>query len=253
MYEAYWSLRENPFRSGGHDRFHFAGRGQEEAQARLTYSLRSGRGMVLLTGRTGNGVTTALERFARGCDGRIIRNPACGTAEALEALASALEAPAGGRAYDAVVKTIASMASPVLLWDDAHLVAPQALEILRLLCDIPCAGETRLTAVIAGEVALEDKVHATPALAGRVEISFRLPPLEEDELKPYLETRLTAAGAGRPLFEDEAFSTIGFHAGGNPRRINALCDGALLLGATEKVPMVTRDIIRRAAAEMERS
>jgi type II secretory pathway predicted ATPase ExeA len=252
MYESHWGLRENPFRPSGHERFYFPSRGHEEAQARMLYALRGGRGLVLLTGRTGHGVTTALERFAASCDGRIVRAPAAGPAEAVEVLAGALDATAGGRPYDALVKTLERMASPVVLWDDAHVAAPSALEVARMLCDVRCAGETRLTAVLAGELALEDRVRATPALAGRVEISFRLPGLDEDEVRPYVEARLAAAGAQRPVFEDAAWATIGFHAGGNPRRIQALCDGALLVGSVEKASKVTREIVRRAAAEMER-
>jgi general secretion pathway protein A len=253
MYESYWGLRENPFRPSGHERFYFPSRGHEEAQARMLYALRGGRGLVVLTGRTGHGVTTALERFGASCDGRIVRAPAADATEGVAVLAGALDAAAGGRPYDALVRTLEKMASPVVLWDDAHLVAPAALEVARLLCDVRCAGETRLTAVLAGELALEDRVRATPALSGRVEISYRLPGLEEDELRPYVEGRLSAAGATRAIFDEGAWSSIGFHAGGNPRRVQALCDGALLVGSVEKTAKVTRDIVRRAAAEMERS
>lgn len=253
MYEAHWGLKENPFRSSGHDRTHYPSRAHEEAQARMLYALRGGRGLMLLTGRTGHGVTTAVERFSRTCDGRVVRSPAADSSEALEALASVLEAPAGGRPYDQVVKTVSAMASPVVLWDDAHLAAAPALEVLRLLCDVPCAGDTRLTAVIAGELALEEKVRAAAALAGRVEIAYRLPGLDEDELRPYVEKRLASAGAARKVFDDAAWGSIGFYAGGNPRRINTLCDGALLLGATEKAEIVTPEIVRRAAVETERS
>lgn len=253
MYESYWGLKESPFRSSGHDRHHFPSRAHEEAQARMLYALRGGRGMMLLTGRTGHGVTTAVERFARSCDGRVFRAPAQDASEALEAIASVVEAPAAGRPYDQVVKTLSAMASPVLLWDDAHLAAPQALEVVRLLCDVTCAGETRLTAVLAGELSLEERVRATPALAGRVELSYRLAGLDEDELRPYLEKRLSAAGASRRIFDDAAFPSIGFYAGGNMRRINALCDAALLLGCSEKAALVTPEVVRRASVEVERS
>lgn len=252
MYEAWWALKENPFRAPGHDRAGFAARGHEEAQARMLYALRGGRGMMVLTGRTGCGVTTAVERFARTCDGRVVRGPARDAGEALEVIAGAVEAPAGGRLFDAVSRTVAGMASPVILWDDAPLAAPEALEVLRLLCDIPCAGDTRLTAILAGELCLEDLVRRTPGLAGRVELAFRLHGLEEDELRPYVEGRLWTAGASRPIFAGEAFGSLGFHAGGNVRRVNALCEGALLLGAMAKAPEVTAEIVRQAASELER-
>src|SRR5688500_18978721 len=135
MYESHWGLRESPFRSSGHDKHHFASRAHEEAQARMLYALRGGRGMMLLTGRTGHGVTYACEHYARGSEGREFGATAKDASVALEAIAEVGEAPAAGRPYDQVVRTQSAMASPVLLWDEAHLAASPAKEVMRQLCD----------------------------------------------------------------------------------------------------------------------
>jgi general secretion pathway protein A len=50
----------------------------------------------------------------------------------------------------------------------------------------------------------------------------------------YVQHRLQAAGAARPLFDERALAAIHRLSHGSPRRINRLCDLALLIGYAEE-------------------
>ena len=60
MYEAFFGLREKPFALAPDPEFLFLGRHHRRALTLLDYTLRSGLGFALVTGRVGCGKTTVV-------------------------------------------------------------------------------------------------------------------------------------------------------------------------------------------------
>ena len=83
----------------------------------------------------------------------------------------------------------------------------------------------------------------------RISIRFHLKGLKEEETRQYITHRLRVAGATREIFEEEAFHAIHESTGGIPRRINQICDLALLTGFGFKVPKITIAIIREVVMD----
>src|SRR5690606_35437553 len=87
-------------------------------------------------------------------------------------------------------------------------------------------------------------------LAQRVIARYHLGPLSEAETGAYVAHRLAVAGAGGTPFPPALTPLIHALTHGVPRRINLLCDRALLGAYVENSPQVTRTILKKAAAEV---
>jgi type II secretory pathway predicted ATPase ExeA len=65
-----------------------------------------------------------------------------------------------------------------------------------------------------------------------------------------VEHRLKVAGASEPIFEPEALATLHQLTHGVPRRINRLCDLALLIGYAEGLRRLTSDHLEAVQDEL---
>jgi general secretion pathway protein A len=113
----------------------------------------------------------------------------------------------------------------------------------RKLLQIILIGQPELRAMLA-RPELEQ-------LAQRVIARFHLDALSKDETEAYIRHRLGVAGLSGPVpFDRRAIERIQQISRGVPRRINLLCDRALLGAYATGKSTVTRDIVDKAAAEV---
>jgi general secretion pathway protein A len=126
------------------------------------------------------------------------------------------------------------------------------LEQLRLLTNLETSERKLLQIILIGQPELRTML-ARPELeqlAQRVIARYHLGPLGEAETGAYIAHRLAVAGAVGVPFPPALTPLVHRLAHGVPRRINLLCDRALLGAYVENSPQVTRPILRRAAAEV---
>jgi general secretion pathway protein A len=127
------------------------------------------------------------------------------------------------------------------------------LEQLRLLTNLETSERKLLQIILIGQPELRGML-AQPELeqlAQRVIARYHLGPLSVAETGAYVAHRLTVAGAhpGNPIPASLA-PLIHRLTHGVPRRINLLCDRALLGAYVENSREVTPKILRRAAEEV---
>ncbi len=141
----------------------------------------------------------------------------------------------------------------ILIIDEAQNLTPHVLEQLRLLTNLETAERKLLQIILIGQPELREMV-ARPELeqlAQRVIARFHLGALSEAETRQYIQHRMAVAGLRGPLpFSDRALARIHAVTGGVPRRINLLCDRALLGAYAGGQPRVDRAVIDKAAAEV---
>jgi general secretion pathway protein A len=78
-----------------------------------------------------------------------------------------------------------------------------------------------------------------------------LEPLRQCEIRPYIERRLSVAGA-RPekiAFHERAVEFIYDYSGGIPRVINTLCENALVIGCAQRLRTIGPTIIEEVARD----
>jgi general secretion pathway protein A len=270
MYTNYFNLKQAPFSIAPDPRYLFMSERHREALAHLLYGVGSGGGFVLLTGEIGAGKTTVcrcfIEQIPDNCRLAYIFNPKLTVEELLLTICDEfrIELPhassgaMGVKGYvDAInAYLLASHAegnNNVLVIDEAQNLSPQVLEQLRLLTNLETSERKLLQIILIGQPELRT-ILARPELeqlAQRVIARYHLGPLSVSETGAYVAHRLAVAGtqAGAPI---PASLTALIHrlTQGVPRRINLLCDRALLGAYVENSKEVTPKILRRAAQEV---
>ena len=140
----------------------------------------------------------------------------------------------------------------VLIIDEAQNLSIDVLEQLRLLTNLETNERKLLQIILIGQPELRDMLlkPELEQLALRVVARFHLDPLAEEETAHYIKHRLSVAGMnGLIPFDREARHRIFELTRGVPRRINLLCDRALL-GAYAGGQRVDKAIVDKAASEV---
>jgi general secretion pathway protein A len=268
MYNHYFQLTHSPFSIAPDPRYLFMSERHREALAHLLYGIGSGGGFVLLTGEIGAGKTTVcrcfIEQVPANCRLAYIFNPRLTAQELLQTVCDELHievapaaAGAGVKGYvDAINRyLLASHAqglNNVLVIDEAQNLSSDVLEQLRLLTNLETSERKLLQIILIGQPELRTML-ARPELeqlAQRVIARYHLGPLGEAETGAYIAHRLAVAGAVGVPFPPALTPLVHRLAHGVPRRVNLLCDRALLGAYVENSPQVTRAILRRAATEV---
>ena len=267
MYAKFFGLQREPFSIAPDPRYLFMSERHREALAHLLYGLRGGGGFVLLTGEIGAGKTTVcrafLDKVPRRCNVAYVFNPTQTADELLGSICEEFRIPRDGTAtptakqhVDALneflLRTHAVGQLNVLVIDEAQLLTATVLEQLRLLTNLETSERKLLQIILIGQPELRDML-ARPELeqlAQRVIARYHLDPLTADETAQYVRHRLTVAGLTTELpFDAPALARIHVLARGIPRRINLLCDRALLGAYGSGRKRVDSAIVERAAAE----
>jgi general secretion pathway protein A len=270
MYTQYFNLKQSPFSIAPDPRYLFMSERHREALAHLLYGIGSGGGFVLLTGEIGAGKTTVcrcfMEQIPENCKLGYIFNPKLTVEELLLTICDefGVQLPpqgAGAVSVKGYVDAInayllashAQAKDNVLIIDEAQNLSAEVLEQLRLLTNLETSERKLLQIILIGQPELRT-ILAQPELeqlAQRVIARYHLGSLSEAETSAYIEHRLAVAGAAAIApFPRKLMALVHSLTKGVPRRINLLCDRALLGAYVENQPQVSRTILRRAAAEV---
>ncbi len=266
VYAPFFGLKREPFSIAPDPRFLFMSERHREALAHLLYGLDGGGGFVLLSGEIGAGKTTVcrcfLERIPKRCNVAYIFNPKLTVIELLQSVCEEFHIPlpeAGTvKEYldpinEFLLRTHAVGQNNVLIIDEAQNLSADVLEQLRLLTNLETNERKLLQIILIGQPELRDML-ARPELeqlAQRVIARFHLGALSEAETAQYIRHRLSVAGLRGALpFDAPARQRIHQLSRGVPRRINLLCDRALLGAYGGGTNLVTRAIVEQAAKEV---
>ena len=266
MYTAYWGLTEKPFENTPDPKFIFYSQQHEEAMARMLYVVREHKGAALLTGEYGCG-KTLLSRVLRKefqqenrYQSVFILDPHLTVREFLWEIAYQLGAGAIPKnkidISHALNKLILanhnSGKHTVLVVDEAQSIDHlNIFEELRLLLNYQLDNAFLLTVLLLGAPELKQMVTGMQHLVQRMAAGYHLNGLNDRETKDYINHRLTVAGAKRNIFSEDAFHEIYLHSYGVPRRINTICDLALLVGFSNNQSVIDRKTIQDIHEDMD--
>lgn len=270
MYAPFFGLQHPPFSIAPDPRYLFMSERHREALAHLLYGLDAGGGFVLLTGEVGAGKTTVcrcfLEQIPEHCNVAYIFNPKLTVGELLRSICDEFgvphkpAVPGLETVKDCIDPLNASLLAAhatgrnnVLIIDEAQNLEADVLEQLRLLTNLETSERKLLQIILIGQPELRSMV-ARPSLeqlAQRVIARFHLDALSPQETQQYIAHRLAVAGLHGPVpFSRRALKRVHALSRGIPRRINLLCDRALLGAYAAGVREVGTAIVERAAREV---
>jgi putative secretion ATPase (PEP-CTERM system associated) len=266
MYTEFYKLTGRPFQLSPDPRFYFGSRSHKKAMAYLSYGLSEREGFIVITGEVGAGKTTLVGHLLSRIDRQKIVHGHVVTTQleaddALRMVASAFGIEYRGvdkasllRAIEAFLVDARHMGKHVLLVvDEVQNMPKSALEELRMLSNFQLDGKPLFQCFLLGQpqfrriIASDDMEQ----LRQRVIASCHLTPLDQDEVREYMEHRLALTGwQGDPAFTDDSFRAIAIHTGGVPRRINNLCSRILLFGSLEELHRVDAEVVEQVAREL---
>ena len=269
MYEHFWQLDRNPFDDEDDLRGFYRSETHQATLLKLRYLIENGKGTGLLVGGTGFGKSYLIHVLTQQLGeshGPFIHLvfPQMSPAELLGYLAVELgaDASAVGHVAGGLDRTIREIDQrlrkyseqnrhPVIVVDEAHLIEDvQVFQALRLLLNFQEQNKCRFSLIFVGQRELLNTVRRLGQLEERLSVKCLLRPLSAEETTGYVTHRLEAAGATRPIFEPTAMQPLHELSGGVPRRINRLCDLALLVGFADDSTSISAEQVEAVAEEL---
>ena len=264
MYKAYWQLHSRPFENCADPRFYYPSEVHQGALLKLRYAVENQLGAALLAGVSGSGKTMLVQTLKRQVDERYspivhLVYPKMSGGALLSYLACELGASDTSLPVDECVRRIQRSLSEnaqrgshaLIVVDEAHmLLDSDAMETLRLLLNFESEDHPTQTLLLVGHANLLAALERMPALEARLGLKCLLRPFSLEETMSYVSHRLTAAGATNEIFTAEAMSLLHELTAGNPRRVNRLCDLALLVGYAEEQVRINAHQIEAVSNEL---
>jgi general secretion pathway protein A len=265
MYESHWRLTEAPFENRADVSFYFPAATHHGALLKLRYLVEHGKGLAILASDHGAGKTFLTHVLERELDAerylvRRLLYPHLSSEELLGWFARAIgvDIEQAGQHRDGILDALEAelrqLSSedrhPVLMIDEAHLLEVQHLQTLQLLLNYQQDPEIQFSLILVGQPELLPRVKRVGGLEARVAVRTTLTPLGIEECGEYVRHRMEIAGCPESPFSEATMATIHDLSQGVPRRINQLCDLALLIGFADELTSVSAVEIQSAAEEL---
>lgn len=268
MYAAYWNLKLKPFLNVMDRRFLFTSSQHEEAIARLQFIAENNRLAGVLTGIYGIGKSTVLKIVASNLETQHRLPVICmdaipdGLLPMMRTILDAMKVDSAATTLPDALMDLwrtanarpDSLTRTILCIDEAHYLATEEgfyfvhyLTNLRRTDRRTQAEEPLFSVILSGAPELVPAIHSAPSLSQRVQISYEITPLTAAQTTAYVQHHMRLAGGDIWSFGGPALDAIHRISGGIPRKINLLCDTALMLGYAAQVNQVTPGIIQQAA------
>ncbi len=264
MYTSYFGFKENPFNLTPDPRYLFLSPHHREALDHMLYGVNERKGFIVITGGIGTGKTTLCRAFLSQLESSVksalIFNSFITEQELLETIIEefGIDASAGAgtrkeridQIKEFLLHTFSQGGNAVLVLDEAQNLSPTVLEQIRMLSNLETEREKLIQIVLVGQPELKDLLTSSSMqqLNERIAVRFELRPLDHKDVQGYVEHRLVVGGGrgGDPRFTNSAFSGIYKYSQGIPRRINAVCDRALLIAYVNEKRAISRAIVAKA-------
>ncbi len=265
MYLSYYKLNAKPFQIASDPQFLWPGEKHKEALAVLKYGILDDRGFLMLTGDVGTGKTTLIHSLLDDLEEDVIfatvPDPGLEKIDFFNFVADGFQMNhwfnSKGEflihfrrflhnAFDEQKKVL-------LIIDEAQRMKPELLEEVRVLSNFEKSSAKLINIFFVGQNEFNDMLlrKENRALRQRITINYHLEPLLKEELSDYILHRLRVAGAKDDrLFTSRAIEEIFRFTHGYPRKINILCDHALLTGFTKEIKIIDEKIIYECVKDL---
>ncbi|MCC6510529.1 MAG: AAA family ATPase [Pirellulaceae bacterium] len=270
MYTQHWKLSCRPFENRCDAAFYYPAELHQAAVLKLHYTIENRRAAGLLCGPTGVGKTFLIQALRKqlSLPFQAVTNlvfPALDQTQWLCYFADAVDAAHSGnstttatalsRFEKALLSSIDAKTHPTVIVDEAHLLEQyDLLEPLRLMLNVAAdraPGEAAWTLVLVGQEITMAQVERYQALDERLAVKCLVGRMKPEETLSYIQHRLRVAhGDASQIFEPAALEAIECLSQGLPRRINRLCDLALMIGYAEEMHRVSAEVIDSVHADL---
>jgi putative secretion ATPase (PEP-CTERM system associated) len=267
MYDQFYGLTGRPFQLTPDPHFYFESGTHRKALSYLGYGLAQGEGFIVITGEVGSGKSTLVGHLMQTIDrarltAATIVTSQLDAVDLVQMVAESYGIDTRGLDKASALKAIENFLHAearagrrcLLVVDEAQNLAIDALEELRMLSNFQLGSMPLLQIFLLGQPEFRDLVKTAPELEQlrqRVIATHHLEAMDADEVQPYVQHRLRKAGwTGRPQLSDDAYAALYDETTGIPRKLNALMNRCLLMGAVEQIDMIDGPLVGAVIADM---
>lgn len=269
MYLNFFGLNEQPFQLTPDSHFLYLSDSHMRAKAYMDYTVWKRDGFVVITGEVGAGKTTLIHKLLSEVqdDVKLIRifQTQLNETEFLQAMLVELGFDPAKLKDNGKVELINLLNTyllesyrcgkhVVLVVDEAQNLSPKVLEEIRLLSGLEPDKEKILNVILVGQPELNDTLSRPDMeqLVQRIRLRFHVGALDMEETWKYVMHRLMVAGADEgAIFNRDVLPLIYEYTGGIPRKINILCDTALICAFADSVKHVDATVMNEAISELQ--
>lgn len=257
MYEQYYGLREKPFGLLPDPSFMFWSREHTMAYAMLEYGVLNHAGFTVITGGIGCGKTTLIRYLLSQLEEQVtvglLSNTQIHEGDLLRWVMLAF-----GQRHDQssdmgvfsdfqkfLISQFALRRRTILIIDEAQNLSATLLEELRMLSNINADRDQLLQIILVGQPELRNVLEG-PSLVQfvqRISSDYHLEALQPQDVYKYISNRVLQAGGAPDLFSRQASKLVADDSKGVPRKINILCDTALIYAYSDGAPYVSSSIM----------
>jgi general secretion pathway protein A len=266
MHCQYFGLSENPFGATADPKFLYCNSGLRDILAALISGISDRRGLMTIVGDWGTGKTTLLNAMVGRLDEKIkvahlsntnitfeemltMALADLGLADPLNRL-SATEA--WHRLHEFAIRQQAEGGNVVLLVDEAQNLDGLCMRNLHRLIETDNGEGKLIQVILSGLPEWAGRLNQpTPGrLSEQPDIRWHIGPLNKQDTYAYIQHRLEVAGYKEPgLFTRKAQRLIWDYSQGVPRKINTLCETALLIGYAQGEKRIRASLVKKAMKE----
>lgn len=267
MYLLYYGFSQEPFHTTPDPEFLYLSPSHKEAIASIIYGVERRKGFVAVVGEVGVGKTTVLRSFMEKIDAErekaiYLLNPRLTFTSLLKNILDEFGENTKDLQDDEMVRLLHEHLieeykkdrTVILIIDEAQNVPIQTLEQLRMLSNLETSMDKLLQIILIGQPELDVifRKHELRQLRQRIAIRATIRPLTEKESLAYILHRLDRVLTRESqIFTKTALKLIIAQAEGIPRRINILCDNALITGFGSQQNPITSSIIKEVIADID--
>lgn len=266
MYNLFYGLEEQPFNLTPDSKYLFLSHRHQEALAALLFGVQERKGFIALSGEIGSGKTTLTRALLAQLDPKtvktaVILNSYLNDLELLKTINEEFGLSSASDSKKALLDQLNRFLieehqlknNVVLILDESQNLRPETLEQIRMISNLETETDKLIQIILVGQPELR-RTLALPELEQlnqRITVRYHVTPLEEAEIGDYIKHRLAVAKAKvNVAFTPQALRLIYHYSKGIPRRINVICDRALLVGYVLGRYDVDGDTIQQAVEEV---
>ena len=263
MYEAYFNLKERPFSISPDPRFFYLTAQHKEALTNCQYMITNRVGPVYVHGDVGTGKTTIARRlYQQLLDDphyilAMIISPNLKSSNALLRLIMKEFNVKTDKKYENSLTLFGEFLQdsagkgkvPVLFIDEAQLLKPDMLELVRFLLNFETNTQKLLQIVLFGQNELATNLESKKELKSRMYRSA-LASLNRSDMENMIQFRFQVAGGERHPFTPDGLDELYKLTLGLPREICKVTDMALLRAMVNNTHAVNAEIVRQTAEQL---
>lgn len=260
MYLEFFGLKGFPFENDFNNQFFFQSKTHKEAYSRIEYVIENRKLCGVITGAYGCGKTYILKLLMKNLSKKgyvfsEVINPIVDDLGILKLIAyNFLNYKLPQTKADIMIAlekflkdTSKDAKHCVVLIDEAQNINDEKVfEELRMLLNYTFNDKPLVSLILCGQTELREKITSNKQFIQRVYISYDIKPFDAKETENYISHRLSVVGGTIDIFEDSALEYIYSKTGGIPRRINSICDIALLTAFSKNVKNINTEILEEA-------